>query len=191
MSDHVASGDGGLTAMEEVKKLGFLTKDGASSHDGNHQDWQKHKFLFSNNEAEDGDKKECRICHEDEFVENLEAPCACNGSLKVLTMAILMQMAHRSCIQKWCNEKRSIICEICKQPYHDGYTFSSSVHQTILDVNDNDSWDEEVFIRSRLFPAVEPLRIFGINPYDGLTPGDRVKAVIILAILLIVRQSYC
>ena len=28
-------------------------------------------------------KAECRICQEDDLAGNMEAPCACNGSLKV------------------------------------------------------------------------------------------------------------
>ncbi|KAK9669234.1 hypothetical protein RND81_13G117800 [Saponaria officinalis] len=56
---------------------------------------------------------ECRICQEEDSVKNLEVPCTCNGSLKY---------AHRKCVQKWCNEKGDIICEICNQPYQPGYT---------------------------------------------------------------------
>ncbi|KAK9748056.1 hypothetical protein RND81_02G032400 [Saponaria officinalis] len=56
---------------------------------------------------------ECRICQDEDSVKNLEVPCACNGSLK---------FAHRKCVQKWCNEKGDIICEICHKPYQPGYT---------------------------------------------------------------------
>ncbi|CAN4086337.1 unnamed protein product [Withania somnifera] len=56
---------------------------------------------------------ECRICQEEDSPKNLEIPCSCNGSLKY---------AHRKCIQRWCNEKGDIICEICHQPYQPGYT---------------------------------------------------------------------
>ncbi|KAF5449644.1 hypothetical protein F2P56_030068 [Juglans regia] len=56
---------------------------------------------------------ECRICQEEDSVENLETPCACSGSLKY---------AHRKCVQHWCNEKGDITCEICHQPYQPGYT---------------------------------------------------------------------
>ncbi|KAL9243239.1 hypothetical protein vseg_017151 [Gypsophila vaccaria] len=56
---------------------------------------------------------ECRICQEEDSIKNLEVPCTCNGSLK---------FAHRKCVQKWCNEKGDIICEICNQPYQPGYT---------------------------------------------------------------------
>ncbi|GAB2297195.1 hypothetical protein Dimus_031308 [Dionaea muscipula] len=56
---------------------------------------------------------ECRICQEEDEIKNLEVPCACSGSLK---------HAHRKCVQRWCNEKGDIICEICHQPYRPGYT---------------------------------------------------------------------
>ncbi|PHT88357.1 hypothetical protein T459_10463 [Capsicum annuum] len=56
---------------------------------------------------------ECRICQEEDSPKNLEIPCSCNGSLKY---------AHRKCVQRWCNEKGDIICEICHQPYQPGYT---------------------------------------------------------------------
>ncbi|KAL9227626.1 hypothetical protein vseg_003294 [Gypsophila vaccaria] len=57
----------------------------------------------------------CRICHEAEFesCRKLETPCACAGTAK---------FAHRECIQRWCDEKGNIICEICLQKYEPGYT---------------------------------------------------------------------
>ncbi|KAJ8573707.1 hypothetical protein K7X08_010218 [Anisodus acutangulus] len=57
----------------------------------------------------------CRICHDEEFesCKNLEAPCACSGTVKY---------AHRDCIQRWCNEKGNTICEICLQKFEPGYT---------------------------------------------------------------------
>lgn len=56
---------------------------------------------------------ECRICQEEDHIKNLETPCACSGSLKY---------AHRACVQRWCNEKGDITCEICHEPYKPGYT---------------------------------------------------------------------
>ncbi|XP_010258346.1 PREDICTED: uncharacterized protein LOC104598128 [Nelumbo nucifera] len=56
---------------------------------------------------------ECRICQEEDHIKNLETPCACSGSLK---------FAHRKCVQRWCNEKGDITCEICHQSYQPGYT---------------------------------------------------------------------
>ncbi|KAL1556681.1 hypothetical protein AAHA92_12270 [Salvia divinorum] len=71
-------------------------------------------------ESEDADEEapligmgECRICQEEDSVNNLETPCACSGSLKY---------AHHKCVQHWCNEKGDITCEICHQPYQSGYT---------------------------------------------------------------------
>ena len=32
-----------------------------------------------------------------------------------VTVACLLQYAHRKCVQRWCNEKGDIICEICRQ----------------------------------------------------------------------------
>ncbi|KAG5536606.1 hypothetical protein RHGRI_024135 [Rhododendron griersonianum] len=61
---------------------------------------------------------ECRICQEEDSIKNLETPCACSGSLKLC----FNQFAHRKCVQRWCNEKGDITCEICHQPYHSGYT---------------------------------------------------------------------
>ncbi|KAL9233161.1 hypothetical protein vseg_008191 [Gypsophila vaccaria] len=57
--------------------------------------------------------KECRICQEDDDDVNLESPCACNGTLK---------FAHRKCIQKWCNKKGDITCEICNQVFAPNYS---------------------------------------------------------------------
>ncbi|KAL1804332.1 hypothetical protein DCAR_0935993 [Daucus carota subsp. sativus] len=56
---------------------------------------------------------ECRICQDEDAITNMEAPCACSGSLKY---------AHRKCVQHWCNEKGDITCEICHQTYQPGFT---------------------------------------------------------------------
>ncbi|XP_020575511.1 uncharacterized protein LOC110021379 [Phalaenopsis equestris] len=56
---------------------------------------------------------ECRICQEEDHIKNLETPCACSGSLKY---------AHRNCVQRWCNEKGDITCEICHETYKPDYT---------------------------------------------------------------------
>ncbi|XP_020584896.1 uncharacterized protein LOC110027709 [Phalaenopsis equestris] len=60
----------------------------------------------------------CRICHEEEEEEatSMESPCACSGTLK---------FAHRRCIQRWCDEKGSTICEICLRKFEPGYTVTA------------------------------------------------------------------
>ncbi|RLN24330.1 hypothetical protein C2845_PM07G07800 [Panicum miliaceum] len=59
--------------------------------------------------------RQCRICHdeEDESGATMESPCGCSGSLKY---------AHRGCVQRWCDEKGSTLCEICLQNFEPGYT---------------------------------------------------------------------
>ncbi|KAK1427204.1 hypothetical protein QVD17_15887 [Tagetes erecta] len=69
---------------------------------------------------------ECRICQEEDTVNNLEVPCACSGSLK---------FAHRKCVQRWCNEKGDTICEICHKAYEPGYTAPPQSEDTILDIS--------------------------------------------------------
>ncbi|XP_010923954.1 uncharacterized protein [Elaeis guineensis] len=56
---------------------------------------------------------QCRICHDEDEDSNMEIPCSCAGSLKY---------AHRRCVQRWCNEKGDITCEICLQQFKPGYT---------------------------------------------------------------------
>lgn len=85
--------------------------------------------------AEDGDEDEpliqaaeCRICQEEDSIKNLEKPCTCNGSLKY---------AHRACVQRWCNEKGDITCEICHEQYKPGYTAPPRVQpdETSIDIS--------------------------------------------------------
>ncbi|KAK6802865.1 hypothetical protein RDI58_000649 [Solanum bulbocastanum] len=70
---------------------------------------------------------ECRICQDEDTLNNLESPCACCGSLKY---------AHRKCVQHWCNEKGDITCEICHQQYQPGYTAPPRARSedTIIDI---------------------------------------------------------
>lgn len=71
---------------------------------------------------------ECRICQEEDSIKNLEKPCTCNGSLKY---------AHRACVQRWCNEKGDITCEICHEQYKPGYTAPPRVEpdETSIDIS--------------------------------------------------------
>ncbi|CAN4123861.1 unnamed protein product [Withania somnifera] len=94
----------------------------------------KEKKLVVEEEEEEANEEvplvggaECRICQDEDYLNNLESPCACCGSLKY---------AHRKCVQHWCNEKGDITCEICHQPYQPGYTASPRARQeeTIIDI---------------------------------------------------------
>ncbi|KAI5072667.1 hypothetical protein GOP47_0012773 [Adiantum capillus-veneris] len=76
---------------------------------------------------------ECRICQEEEDPSKLEAPCACSGTLKY---------AHRTCVQRWCDEKGDVTCEICQQPYKHGYTASSPsrLQSGSISIDIRDDW---------------------------------------------------
>ncbi|CAL9108168.1 zinc finger, C3HC4 type, domain containing protein [Musa troglodytarum] len=65
-----------------------------------------------NQEVGSGAVVECRICQEEGEERHMEAPCACKGTLK---------FAHRTCIQRWCNKKQNITCEICNQIFGPNY----------------------------------------------------------------------
>ncbi|KAM1715929.1 hypothetical protein ACFX11_023943 [Malus domestica] len=100
-----ASGESSSTeAMEKVEALGEDIKAGHGSSNENIEEGQGSGI---------GEQNECRICQEEDYLHKLEAPCRCNGTLK---------FAHRDCIQKWINERLSMTCEICNQPYEAGYT---------------------------------------------------------------------
>ncbi|KAI4484784.1 hypothetical protein M0804_007350 [Polistes exclamans] len=50
----------------------------------------------------------CRICHEDDSIEELIDPCDCTGSLGLI---------HASCLEKWLTASNTDHCEICKYTY--------------------------------------------------------------------------
>ncbi|KAM6567190.1 uncharacterized protein LOC115711930 isoform X2 [Cannabis sativa] len=76
---------------------------------------------------------ECRICHDEDEDLNMESPCSCRGSLKY---------AHRKCVQRWCNEKGDIICEICHQQFKSGYTAPPPLfHYAGVPMNFRGNWE--------------------------------------------------
>ncbi|KAF8094935.1 hypothetical protein N665_0348s0018 [Sinapis alba] len=130
---------------------------------------------------------ECRICQEEDTTKNLEAPCACNGSLKY---------AHRKCVQRWCNEKGDTTCEICHQGYQPGYTAPPPPppDETIIHIGDN--WGAEVFPLDLSDPRVLAMaaaeRHFLEADYDEYSESNssgaafcRSAALILMALLLL------
>ncbi|XVF43666.1 hypothetical protein PTKIN_Ptkin02bG0059100 [Pterospermum kingtungense] len=76
---------------------------------------------------------ECRICQDEDEDSNMETPCSCCGSLKY---------AHRRCVQRWCNEKGNITCEICHQQFKPGYTAPTPMFQIgRIPMNLRVNWD--------------------------------------------------
>ncbi|KAM1015348.1 hypothetical protein ACFX2I_045126 [Malus domestica] len=99
-----ASGKSSTEAKEKVEALNKDIEAGQGSSNVNSEEGQGSGIGIQN---------ECRICQEEDYLHKLEAPCRCNGTLK---------FAHRDCVQKWINERLSMTCEICNQPYEAGYT---------------------------------------------------------------------
>ncbi|KAJ4960939.1 hypothetical protein NE237_020849 [Protea cynaroides] len=76
---------------------------------------------------------ECRICQDEDDHLNMETPCSCCGSLKY---------AHRRCVQRWCNEKGDIICEICHQQFKPDYTAPAKLfHYGAIPMNFRGNWE--------------------------------------------------
>lgn len=134
---------------------------------------------------------ECRICQEEDSVENLDAPCMCSGSLKY---------AHRNCVQHWCNEKGDTNCEICHQPYRHGYTAPPrppppeeiaidigggwTISGTPLDLND-----------PRLLAMAEAERHFLEAEYDDYATSNAsgaafFRAAALILMLLLLRHAF-
>ncbi|XP_072982161.1 uncharacterized protein [Typha latifolia] len=111
------------TTMEAEKGL---VPAGASSPEGSHG--KEEEELVIGEEEPLIQMVECRICQEEDRIKNLETPCACSGSLKY---------AHRACVQRWCNEKGDITCEICHEPYKPGYAIPPRPHldETTIDIS--------------------------------------------------------
>ncbi|XAR71394.1 Ubiquitin--protein ligase [Bertholletia excelsa] len=75
----------------------------------------------------------CKICHDEDEDSHMEIPCSCSGSLKY---------AHRKCVQRWCNEKGDITCEICHQQFKPGYTAPPPLfHYGGIPMNIRGNWE--------------------------------------------------
>ncbi|XP_010458939.1 PREDICTED: uncharacterized protein LOC104740106 [Camelina sativa] len=129
---------------------------------------------------------ECRICQEEDSVKNLESPCSCSGSLKY---------AHRKCVQRWCNEKGDITCEICHKSYQPGYTAPppSPADDTVIDIGED--WANGVPLDlndPRIFAMAAAERHFFDADYDEYADSNssgaafcRSAALILMALLLL------
>lgn len=128
---------------------------------------------------------ECRICQEEEEVANLENPCACSGSVKY---------AHRKCVQRWCNEKGDTTCEICQQPYKNGYiappTSQSLSNDVAIDFSDEWSNNNAIELNDpRLLAMAAAQRHFLDAQYEEANSSSaaccRSAALILMALLLL------
>ncbi|CAD5188975.1 unnamed protein product [Musa acuminata subsp. malaccensis] len=132
---------------------------------------------------------DCRICQDEDHIKNLEAPCACSGSLKY---------AHRACVQHWCNEKGDITCEICHEQYKPGYTAPPQVHPTDAAIDINGGWiitGSPLDLHDpRILAMAAAQRHLVEDEYDEYAPNASGaaffrSAALILIILLLLRHS--
>ncbi|KAL2487582.1 Membrane associated ring finger 1 [Forsythia ovata] len=87
--------------------------------------------------------RECRICQEEDEEKDMEAPCACNGTLK---------FAHRKCIQRWCNKKGGITCEICNQVFSPNYTVPPPrSNADVMTIDIRQAWSQHIGLRDPHF----------------------------------------
>ncbi|KAK3002371.1 hypothetical protein RJ639_022532, partial [Escallonia herrerae] len=132
--------------------------------------------------------RECRICQEEDDEHDMEVPCACNGTLK---------FAHRKCIQKWCNKKGDITCEICNQVYSPNYTLPpAKSNSDVMAIDIRQAWGPHIDIRDPHFLAFAAAeRQFLQSEYDDYAAANKGtiacfrSVAIILMLILLIRQA--
>ncbi|XAR71078.1 hypothetical protein NMG60_11028176 [Bertholletia excelsa] len=76
----------------------------------------------------------------------MEAPCGCNGTLK---------LAHRKCIQRWCNKMGNITCEICNQVSSPNYTLPSTrSNPEVMTIDMRQAWGPNINLQDPRFLAL-------------------------------------
>ncbi|XP_022874963.1 uncharacterized protein LOC111393589 [Olea europaea var. sylvestris] len=130
---------------------------------------------------------ECRICQEEDEEKDMEAPCACNGTLK---------FAHRKCIQRWCNKKGGITCEICNQVFSPNYTVPTPrSNADVMTIDIRQAWAQHIGLRDPHFlPFTTADSQFLQSDYDDCTFASGTLAcfrsvVIVLMLLLLIHQT--
>ncbi|KAK8619437.1 hypothetical protein V6N13_133397 [Hibiscus sabdariffa] len=128
---------------------------------------------------------ECRICQEEDDFLSLEAPCACSGTLK---------FAHRKCIQRWCNKKGDITCEICKQDFSPNYSLPPTrSNPDFLAIDIRQAWSPHIDLHDShllvLTASQSQLLQSDYEDYVAANSGSlaclRLVALILLIILLL------
>ncbi|GLJ25380.1 hypothetical protein SUGI_0485840 [Cryptomeria japonica] len=135
-------------------------------------------------DEEGGEFVECRICQEEDVDKSMEIPCACTGSMKY---------AHRKCVQRWCNEKGDITCEICQQTYKPGYTAPAPAHSNGIPIDLSEHWGAQLNLNDPRFLAMAAAeRHFLAAEYDEYAAANasgagccRSAALIFMALLLL------
>ncbi|KAJ9545647.1 hypothetical protein OSB04_025354 [Centaurea solstitialis] len=132
--------------------------------------------------------RECRICQEEDEEHDLESPCACNGTLK---------FAHRKCIQKWCNHKGDITCEICSQVYSPNYALPPArSNPDVMTIDIRHAWGPQIDLRDPRFLAFASAEHRFLEPdYEDYAVASNSSVAylrfmaLILMLILLVRQA--
>ncbi|KAG6393641.1 hypothetical protein SASPL_147885 [Salvia splendens] len=135
-----------------------------------------------------GSLRECKICQEEDEEKDMEAPCACNGTLK---------FAHRKCIQRWCNKKGDITCEICNQVFSPNYSCPPPrTNADVLAIDIRQAWGPHIDLRDpRLLAFAAAERQFLQSDYDDYAIANSGtltcfrSVAIVLMMLLLIRQT--
>ncbi|XP_020596944.1 uncharacterized protein LOC110036758 [Phalaenopsis equestris] len=124
---------------------GYSAPAGAEE-EGECSDSWKGEVKFGKKKGGGREMVECRICQEEGFESDMESPCACCGTLK---------FAHRKCIQKWCNKKGDITCEICNQMYAPNYSAPpSQTNSDVLAIDIRQAWGPRIDLHDSHFLAI-------------------------------------
>ncbi|KAI3783467.1 hypothetical protein L1987_42550 [Smallanthus sonchifolius] len=132
--------------------------------------------------------RECRICQEEDEEHELESPCACNGTLK---------FAHRKCIQKWCNKKGDITCEICNQVYSPDYALPPErTNPDVMTIDIRHAWGPQIDLRDAHFLAFASAENQFLEPdYEdyGVASNNSIAYLrfmaLVLMLILLIRQA--
>ncbi|PKA59295.1 E3 ubiquitin-protein ligase MARCH6 [Apostasia shenzhenica] len=140
--NNVVGGAGGRYSAPAVLEGGVRGEEGSS------EGWREGEKYTSGNKkmARVEEVVECRICQEEGNESDMESPCCCIGTIK---------FAHRKCIQRWCNKKGSITCEICNKAYAPNYSASPSQPASdVLSIDIRENWDTRIDLHDSNFLAI-------------------------------------
>ncbi|CAK7322508.1 unnamed protein product [Dovyalis caffra] len=128
---------------------------------------------------------ECRICQEEDEILDMEAPCGCNGTLK---------FAHRKCIQKWCNKKGDITCEICNQVFSPNYSLPPArSNADVMTIDIRQAWSHHIDLHDSHLLALEHQLLQ--SEYEDYAVANTSSiaclrsVALILLIILLLRQA--
>ncbi|KAG4401130.1 hypothetical protein GLYMA_07G208100v4 [Glycine max] len=127
---------------------------------------------------------ECRICQEEDQAQAMEAPCSCNGTLKVF--------AHRKCIQRWCNKKGNTICEICNQAFSPNYSLPPVRSNAIMTNDIRQEWGHNADLRVALASAEQQLLQTEYEDYAMSQTSSIAflrSVTLIMLMILLVREA--